>query len=356
MTKTTQYDFLIYGSYGYTGNLICRLAKEKGMKPLIAGRNEAKIKAQSEEYGFDYRVFEVHETEKVLSAIESVKVLLHCGGPFSETARPMAEACLKTRTHYLDITGEWSVFEAMASLDKAAKEAGIVIMPGVGYDVVPSDCLSLYLKEQLPDAVSLSLGIFSKGGKMSRGTLLTMNESLGHPAVMRKGGKIISVPVANFVKEVVIGSRKMLFMNIGWGDVATAWYSTGIPEIITYTGASKEMIRTAKLNRYFGFLLRIPFIKSISESRIRKRGNPISEEMRQSARAYVWGEVVNARQEKKSALLSLPDGYVLTARTALSVVERMLTSPPPVGFQTPAKAFGSGFILTIPETERKDLP
>ncbi len=354
--KNAQYDFLIYGSYGYTGNLICRLAKQKGMKPLIAGRNEAKVRAQSEEYEFDYLVFEVNETEKVTSALSKVKILLHCGGPFAETAQPMAEICLKTRTHYLDITGEWSVFETMASLDKAAKEANMVIMSGVGYDVVPSDCLALYLKEQLPNAVSLSLGIFSKGGKMSRGTLLTMNESLGHPAVMRKEGKIVPVAVAAFVKEVFLEGKKRLFMNIGWGDVATAWYSTGIPEIITYTQASAEMVRTAKLNRYLGFILRIPFIKAISERRIRKRGNPITEEMRQSARAYVWGEVINERKEKKSALLSLPDGYVLTSQTAIAIVEKLLSTPPESGFQTPAKAFGSGFILTIPDTERKDLP
>ena len=355
MQKQTKYDFLIYGSYGYTGNLICRLAHEKGLKPLIAGRNEVALKVQSQQYGFDYVVFEVAETEKLIDTLNTVKILLHCAGPFAQTARPMYDACIKTQTHYLDITGEWNVFEMFASLDAEAKANGIIVMPGVGYDVVPSDCLALYLKEQLPDADSLSLAIFSKGGAMSRGTLLTMNEALGHPAVMRKDGKIVSVPIAEFVKEITLEGKKRTFMNIGWGDIATAWYSTGIPNIVTYSAAPPQTIRTAKLNRYLGFFLRIPFVKAISKGRITKRGNPITEEMRQKATSYVWGEVTNAKNEKKTALLSLPDGYVLTAQTAILTVERVLTNPPEVGFQTPAKAFGSGYILMIENTKRQDL-
>ncbi len=355
METNKKYDFLIYGVYGYTGDLICRLAKERGMNAAVAGRDAAKTQAQARLYGFDYFVFEITDTQKAIEALLQVKILLNCAGPFCNTVRPMTDACIKTSTHYLDISGEWQVFEYLASLSGAAVKAGIILLPGVGYDVVPSDCLALYLKAQMPNAEKISLAIFSKGGSLSRGTLLTMNEAIGRPAAMRKDGKIIAIPMAKFVREIEIAGKRRLFMNIGWGDISTAWHSTQIPEIITYTAASPRMINMAKISRYIGFFLRLPFVKAISKYRILKRGNPMTEDMQQQVQSFVWGEVVNRKNESIKALITLPDGYVLTAQTALAIVNRILKSPPSCGFQTPAKAFGSEFILSIPETHRELL-
>ena len=90
----------------------------------------------------------------------------------------MVEACLRLGKHYLDITGEISVFEAMARRDKAAKQAGMMIMPGVGFDVVPSDCLAVHLKNLLPTATDLTLAFYGLGG-ISHGTQATMTMNAG---------------------------------------------------------------------------------------------------------------------------------------------------------------------------------
>src|SRR4051794_18424495 len=137
--------FLLYGAYGYTGELITRFAAERGLKPILAGRSKEKTAEIAERFGFEYRVFGLDETVMLDAVLEEVDVVLHCAGPFSLTSRPMVEACIRNRKHYTDITGEIAVFEACAARDKQARDAGVMLMPGVGFDVAPSDCLALHL-------------------------------------------------------------------------------------------------------------------------------------------------------------------------------------------------------------------
>src|SRR6185436_12676748 len=222
--------FLIYGANGYTGELITRYAVERGMKPILAGRNAVKIEELAKKDHLDYRIFSLDETTRMDAALQEVDVVLHCAGPFSLTSRPMVEACLRNRKHYTDITGEISVFETMAALDKKAQDAGIMLMPGVGFDVVPSDCLARHLKDRLPTASHLSLAFYGMG-RLSHGTQATMTMNVGKGGAIRKDGKITSVPAAWKTGEIDFGEVTKTGVTIPWGDVATAFYSTGIPNI-----------------------------------------------------------------------------------------------------------------------------
>ena len=179
--------FLIYGANGYTGELITRFAAERGLKPILAGRNQTKISELADKYGFEYRVFSLDETAKLDAALQEVDMVLHCAGPFSITSLPMVKACLRNKKHYTDITGEISVFETCASFDKKAQDAGVMIMPGVGFDVVPSDCLAKHLKDRLPTATHLSLAFYGMG-RMSHGTQATMTMNVGKGGAIRKDG------------------------------------------------------------------------------------------------------------------------------------------------------------------------
>ena len=184
--------FLIYGATGFTGKLTARTAKERGLKPILAGRNRAKLMAVADPLGFQYRAFELSDPHAIDAALGEVDVVLHIAGPFSATSKPMTDACLRTGTHYLDITGEIDVFEGLAARDAEAKRAGIMLMPGVGFDVVPSDCLAAHLKQRLPDAIDLKIDI---GGlnAVSHGTMKSMVESIPNGARVRRDGRIITV-------------------------------------------------------------------------------------------------------------------------------------------------------------------
>ncbi|HEX8155329.1 MAG TPA: saccharopine dehydrogenase NADP-binding domain-containing protein, partial [Thermoanaerobaculia bacterium] len=178
-------QWMIYGANGYTGELIAREAVRRGERPILAGRSGDKIVPLAKELGLDARIFDLDRID-----LHDVDLVLHCAGPFTRTAKPMVRACLEARAHYLDITGELNVFEAVLARDADAKARGITLLPGVGFDVVPTDCLAAKLKERMPDATELWLAFYSRGGSISRGTMKTMIEHSGKGGAIRKDGAI----------------------------------------------------------------------------------------------------------------------------------------------------------------------
>lgn len=355
MKDNKEHQYLIYGAYGYTGKLIARLAVEKGHKPLLAGRDPEKTKALAEELGLPYVAFDLNDRDKLLDAVSSVELVLHCAGPFSRTARTMMMACIECGAHYLDITGEIEVFELGASLGEQANKAGIILMPGVGFDVVPSDCLAAYLKSQLPDATHLELA-FKGDSTTSRGTALTMAEGMHKGGAIRENGTITKVPHAYKVKQLNLDGKERSFVSIPWGDVSTAYYSTDIPNIMVYTGAHPGMIRKMKKLRNLKWFFKLGFVRKYIENKIKKNVKGPTEEMREETRSYLWGEVRNEQDGKSfSAKLVTAEGYKLTAITSVMAVDRILNNSIYPGFKTPSMAFGQDFILEVENTERTDL-
>jgi short subunit dehydrogenase-like uncharacterized protein len=345
-------NFLIYGANGYTGELITRFAAEQGLKPILAGRNAGKIEALAKQYGFDFRVFSLDETEKLDAALEETELVLHCAGPFSLTSKLMVDACLRNKRHYLDITGEITVFETLARLDNKAKEAGIMIMPGVGFDVVPSDCLAKYLKDKLPSATNLSLAFYGMG-RISHGTQATMTMNVGKGGAVRREGEIVSVPPAYKTREIDFGEIQKTGVTIPWGDVSTAFYSTGIPNIEVYTVLPASNLKMLKLSRYIGWLLATKPVQKYLQKQI-PAGGP-SDAERAKGKTYLWGEASDAQENKVEARQQGPEGYTLTALTALKIAGKILDGNFCAGFQTPAKCYGADLILEIEGTSREDV-
>lgn len=343
--------FLIYGANGYTGELVTRFAAERGMRPVLAGRNAAKIEALAKRFEMPFRVFALEETAKLDAALQETEFVLHCAGPFSLTSAPMVEACLRNRRHYTDITGEIAVFEALAARDQAAKGAGIMLMPGVGFDVVPSDCLALHLKNRLPSAENLTLAFYGVG-KISHGTQATMTLNAGSGGAIRRNGEITRVPAAWKTRVIDFGGIKKTGVTIPWGDVATAFYSTGIPNIEVYTVVPEPQLTLLKMSRYLGALLRTDFVRNILQKQI-PAGGP-SDAERAAGKTYLWGEASDAAGKRVEARQICPEGYTLTALTALKIAEKILAGDFRTGFQTPARAYGADLILEIEGVERMD--
>lgn len=344
--------FLIYGANGYTGELITRFAADRGMKPIIAGRNEAAIKSIAEKYGFEYRTFALDETEKLDAALNEVAMVLHCAGPFSLTSKAMGEACLRTKTHYTDITGEIAVFEACAAADQKAKDAGIMVMPGVGFDVVPSDCLAMHLKDRLPSATYLTLAWYGLG-RMSHGTQATMTMNVGKGGAVRRDGKIMPVPAAWRTREIDFGNGVVKTgVTIPWGDVSTAYHSTGIPNIEVYSVIPGDGVRLMKISRYLGWLLATKFVQKYLQRNIPPGGPNDHERMR--GKTLLWGEATDDDGNRVEARMQAPEGYTVTAIAALNIAEKIMAGNFTPGYQTPAKAYGADLILEIPGVERQD--
>lgn len=339
---------LIYGSYGYTGQLILDEALDRGLSPTLGGRNEEELQRQAGEHGLESQVFPVSDAADMLDGVD---VLLNCAGPFIHTHEPLVEACVETGTHYLDITGEAEVFEAIAARDNDAAERGVMLLPGVGFDVVPSDCLALHLKERVPTASHLALG-FDALDSMSPGTALTVVENIDAGGLVRSDGELRRVPTAWKTRTIDFGDGERTATTIPWGDVSTAYHSTGIPNIEVYTAVGGAELTAMRSSRYLGWLLGSPPVKGLLKSVVRAAVDGPGEEERSGDGSYMWGEVHNGGSAVSR--LRLPNTYTLTARTAAETLERVLNGDVKPGYQTPATAYGADFVLDIEGVERRD--
>ncbi|HEX9374042.1 MAG TPA: saccharopine dehydrogenase NADP-binding domain-containing protein [Roseiflexaceae bacterium] len=345
---------LIYGANGYTGALIARMAAERGMRPILAGRNRDAIVAQAGALGLEYRVFALDDAAALDVALDGVTVALHCAGPFAHTARPMVDGCLRKKTHYLDITGEAAVFEALARRDAQAKAAGIMLLPGAGFDVVPSDCLAAHLKRRLPGACRLALAFLTLS-RVSWGTATTAVENLHRGGLVRQDGQLVSVPAAHKTRTIDFGDRSAAAVALPWGDVSTAFYSTGIPNIEVYSALPASMRRLMVASRRLGWLLGTAPAQRVLKGMIRRQPPGPSDAERARGLSLLWGEVEDAAGARCVARLRAPEGYTLTAMTTLAIVQRVLAGDAPAGFQTPATAYGADFILEFPGVTREDV-
>ena len=345
-------NFLIYGANGYTGELIAREAARRGLKPILGGRSQNKIEPLARELGLTFRTFALEDKKSLEYTLKEVDFVLHCAGPFSLTSRQMVEACLRLGVHYLDITGEIEVFEAMARRDEQAKTAKIMVMPGVGFDVVPSDCLAKHLKNRLPDATDLTLAFYGLGS-ISHGTQTTMTMNIGNGGAIRKNGKITKVPAAFETMEIDFGEIKKTGVTIPWGDVSTAFYSTGIPNIKVFTVIPETQITLLKMSRYIGWLLATKPFQSILQSRV-SEGGPDQKE-REEGKTYLWGKASDAKGNHVESRIFAPEGYKFTILSALKIAEKILNDEFCIGFQTPAKCYEADLVLEIEDVTREDV-
>lgn len=346
---------LIYGCYGYTGKLISEHAVACGLQPVLAGRDAERVKELAGKLGLNYLVFDLNNQQQVAEQLAPFQVVIHCAGPFKFTSKVMAHACIQAKTHYLDITGEYQVFEDIFGLNEAAQKAEVLLMPGVGFDVVPTDCMAAFLKDLLPDATSLEMGLLQRGGRLSHGTALTIAEGMGEKCVIRKNSRLTEIDNGSLVREINMDNKLRSAVAIPWGDISTAFRTTGIPNIVVYNFLPKKVIDTMKFSNYIAFFLKNRWVKKIVADRIKKRPAGPSDEERQKASGSIWGEVKNAKGETKRAVIDLPEGYTLTALTAVKIAQNVLSATPPFGARTPAQVYGKDFILQFNGVSRREI-
>ena len=343
--------FLVYGAYGYTGELVTCEAVERGLSPVLAGRDPDRLEALATETGREGRAFDLDSPSLIADHLADVDVVCNCAGPFEDTAEAMLTACLETGTHYLDVTGEIAVFERLARADDDAAAAAVTVLPGVGFDVVPSDCLAAYCHERLPSATHLSLGIAGLDDA-SRGTARTMVRGLGDGGVVRRDGRIVQVPTAHRRREIDFGRGPTPAATIPWGDVSTAYHTTGIENVEVYMAMSGPAIRAVRIGNYLRPLLGSRPVQAVLDRLVTTAVSGPDRETRERETAAVWAEATDGERTVE-ARVTTPNPYALTADSAVSATERVLAEEAPPGFQTPAGAFGADFALELDGVERE---
>ena len=341
---------MLYGANGYTARLIIKELIGAGIKPVLAGRNQVKISTLADKHGFDHSIFALDDPNVIGKNLTDVTVLINAAGPYSQTAKPFIDNCLKSKTHYIDITGEIDVFVYAESKNRDAEEAGIILCPGTGFDVIPTDCLSYLLKEKLPDAIELNICFFSENGRPSIGTAKTSIEGLANGGRIRSNGIIEHVPLAHAVKEIDYGQGPKMAMSIPWGDVATAYYSTGIPNITVYTPRTQKGIDKIKRQRKWLFIMKLGIVQNFIKNKLDKKivNGGDSDEKRTQSKMWVWAEVKNDSGQLYSGKFQVANGYDVTGFGAMAIAKYLLEKELAGGYYTPSKLMGPDILDSLP--------
>lgn len=346
------HEWMVYGAYGYTGRLIVAEAVRRGLRPVLAGRDVERLETMAGEHGLPYRAFVLEEPAAVRNGLNEIGLVLHCAGPFSATCAPMLEACLDAGAHYLDITGEIGVFAHCHAQHDRAQRAGIVVLPGAGFDVVPTDCMAAQLKRELPGADSLVLA-FEAGGGPSPGTARTGVEGLARGGCVRTGGELRRVPLAWKRRTFEWDGERRHAVSIPWGDVYTAYVSTGIPNIEVYMAMPAASITRLRRLRWLRPVLGLAPVQAWLKRRVERSVSGPSQQRRARSDCRIWGEARDPDGTVCARRLLTPNGYELTATASLGIVERLLRDRSvAAGFATPSRLMGADYVLTLPGVKR----
>lgn len=341
-----KHEWMIYGANGYSALLAAEKAVQQGMQPILAGRNRQAIEPIANRLGLRFRLFDLSSIDNIVMQLADVKVVSHCAGPYSATAKPMIDACIKAGTHYTDITGEMEVFDFAQYRHSAAKQAGVVICNGVGFDVIPTDCMANRLKQALPDAIHLTLG-FHAAMALSPGTAKTAVESLGQGMKVRRNGKLISVGRGYEMRTIDFGKGERLATVIPWGDLSTAYWQTRIPNITVYTPfkGSKAGIYLFPIVQG---LMKLKTIQNFVKKKIEARVKGPDEKTREAGDTFLWAEAKNAAGKTVTVRLKTPNGYTVTMDGIIVTAKFLLEYEGEGGCLTPSQLMGSDLVEKLP--------
>jgi short subunit dehydrogenase-like uncharacterized protein len=344
---------LVYGANGYTARLLMPRLRALGLKMIAAGRDGIAVRAVAEEHDAEARVFSLSDPQTVDSNLAGASALLNAAGPFSSTAQALIDACLRQRIDYLDLSGEIEPLSYAARCHEFARRLGVMLLPAIGFDVVPSDCLAAHLSELLPGADRLTLCI-SASNLLSRGSAATLIEQAGTHVYVRHAGVLEAVRFRVQARWVDFGAGERATIAVSWGDLVTAFHTTRIPNISVYFEATAFRWLAVTANQVWGPALQSRAARAPLESLARSLPVGPSALERASERSVIVGEVERDGERVRSRLLT-PEAYTFTAEAAARVVRAVFDGTRVAGFQTPGKLLGPDFVLGIPGVRREAL-
>jgi len=345
---------LIYGATGYTGKLLAQTAKQRNLPAIVAGRNQAAVTALAQRLGLEGRTASLDQSDRLDDLLRGVAVLLNAAGPFAVTAPILVEACLRTGTHYLDVAGEIGVFERLHRCDDAARGRGVMLMPGVGINVVASDCLAAHVTNRLPAADRLAIGI-SRTLHISRGSLASMASLVDDRVVVCRDRTLVRVPVGSLERHFDFGRGPSSSTAMSWPDVFTAHLTTGIANVEAYVQIDSLQRSLLQFARSSAWIWQSSIARALlnGDATLLPEG-PSYEDQKTRRRAIVV-VAEDGRGTRVCSRLRTPEGYWFTALSALALAERVLSGEIAAGFQTPARIYGADFVLGLDGVYRDEL-
>jgi short subunit dehydrogenase-like uncharacterized protein len=213
---------VLFGATGYTGRLTAEAMIERGLRPVLAARSQAKLDELAGELGgesLETAIADVSDPPSVAALVESGDVLVTTVGPFARWGQPAAAAATTAGAHYIDSTGEPAfIREVFERYGPAAEQAGIGMLTAMGYDWVPGNlagALALGRAGELATRVDVGYFITRGALKPSGGTAATLASGLTAPSFGFRDGRIQTERGAKRVRSFRVGSKELSGISVG---------------------------------------------------------------------------------------------------------------------------------------------
>ena len=230
-------SWMIFGAGGHTGGFIARHARERGHRPLLAGRSESALTTLAEQLDVPHRKLSLDDPTKLRDALVGVDVVLNTAGPFLHTASLLAEACMDAGTHYLDISNELQAFRALYDLGERARNCEVALVPGVGFGVVATNCLARYVSDAVGGAEHLEVASQAASAETGPGVAATVDANLPYGGWIRRAGRLQSAPLGSGITTLMLPSGTVQAMPMPTGDLEAAFRATGTSDVTAYAVA-----------------------------------------------------------------------------------------------------------------------
>ena len=156
------------------------------------------------------------------------------------------------------------------------------------------------------------------------------------------------------IRKIQFSDKERTVRAVTWGDLSTAYRSTGIPNITTYFPMPKKF---PNLLKSLGVSVKDMFTDVESKKRvyrwIEENVHGPDKNKQETLRSYIWASAQNEEGQKAQAWLETMESYRFTAVTGVKCVEKLFEINP-LGALTPAMAFGADLVLELPKTVRLD--
>jgi saccharopine dehydrogenase (NAD+, L-lysine-forming) len=340
---------LLYGATGFSGSRIAKRLVGAGVDVILSGRNPSKLERIGKQLGMPWQPLSLSNSSQLADLLSQCSLVFNMAGPYRQTAEPVIEAALSSGRHYLDLAGEWPVFQKAIALDQKAKQANSMLMPGVGFTIAVSDCLLVMAAERFAATKCLRLAI-SSPDLVSSGTLKSMLGLVDPNVWVCLQGEMKEIPVGSLNHFFPFGPRYAKATAVNWPDVFTAHHSTGIPTIEAFAEVSLVSELLYQASGKLAPLLQLPPIQSGLQAL--SKFTPTAPKGSDASAGFILTVEAIDRWRRSSYLsLRTRDGYTVTTDIACKIIELTMQGQVKSGFQTPAMVFGSDLIKDIPSIE-----
>ena len=200
MTTHLSRGIAVYGAYGHTGRFVLAELRRRGFIPVACGRDAARLHELATATGVEVRVAATDDPAALDAAFAGTAAVLHCAGPFLDTAAPVLDAALRARIHYLDVAAEQRAVTDTLARDGEAKAAGVTVLPAMAFYGGLADLLASAALDGATEADAVDIAVALDGWHPTRGTRLT-GERNHYPRTYVEQGRTCTVPDPAPVRE-----------------------------------------------------------------------------------------------------------------------------------------------------------